>query len=394
MTVRTNIPGATEYVLQEAIGAYVDEEYTNAKKLSGTGIAGADADIDTGTETFVGQLRWKKPLKPVINVASITEPDDGIRTTQSSNFAKYIKTVRTHGAQQVNMQVVVTQQDGLAKIARDFSETRGQDEHDALLSVLKGVAISELLNGAGSGSGATGLGGQTFDNDPEDQRYGMYVDMGLSKLIIDADAAKQGAARAESFLQALGMGWKDYEPNFAYLIVSPKVLASLRSANLVDADRVADGNIQFETIFSGKFRLIVTRANQGLSAAERTAINTGAGVDLVGPETTFIVMPNSLAFNPLTVPNPVGIQRQEASYGGGGTTDVWYRWGYVVHPRGYTWNANEDAFPSNYAYMEVGLGGDDMHPLSGATVTVDHRAAFVRKATSALSLGILPIFHS
>jgi hypothetical protein len=394
MTVRVNVPGATEYVLQEAIGAYSDEAYTNAKKLSGTGIAGADAEIDTSTETFVGQLRWKKPLKPVINVASLTDPADGIRTTQSSNYAKYIKTVRTHGAQQVNMQQVVTQQDGLAKIGRDFAETRGQDEHDAILSVLKGVAISELVNGAASGAGATGLGGQTFDNDPEDQRYGMYVDMGLNKLIIDADAAKQGAARAEAFLQAMGMGWKDYEPTFAYLIVSPKVLASLRSANLVDADRVTDGQMDFETIFSGKFRLIVTRANQGLSAAERTAINTGAGIDLIGTETTFIVMPNSLAFNSLAVPVPVEVQRNAASYSGGGTTDVWYRWGYIVHPRGYSWNANEDAFASNPAYMEVGVGGDEYAPLAGATMIPEGRGAFIRKATSALSLGILPIFHS
>lgn len=394
MTVRTNVPGATEYVLQESIGAYTDEAYTNAKKLSGTGIAGAEAELDTTTETFIGQLRWKKPLKPVINVASLTDPTEGQRTTQSSNFAKYVKSARTHGARQVNMQQVVTQQDGLAKIAKDFSETRAQDEHNAILSVLKGVMISELLNGAASAGGGTGLGGQTFDNDPESMRYGMYVDMGLNKLIADADAAKQGAARAESFLQAMGMGWKDYEPDFAYLVVSPKVLASLRSANLVDEDRVADGMINFETIFSGKFRLIVTRANQGLTSAERTSLNAGAGIDLVGPETTFIVLPNSLAFNGLNVPLPVEIQRNAAAYQGGGTTDVWYRWGYIVHPRGYSWEASEDAFAADADYMEVSADDAAWTSLAAATVGATTKAAFQRKATSALSLGILPIFHS
>ncbi len=394
MTARTNIPGATDSVLQEAISAYSDEAYTNAKKLVGTGIAGAQADIDTNTETFVGQLRWKKPLKPVINVASLTDATAGTKTTQSSNYAKYIKTVRTHGAEQVNMKQVVTQEDGLAKIGRDFAETRTQDEHNALLSVLKGVAISELLNGAGSGSGATGLGGQTFDNNPEDQKYGMYVDMGLNKLIVDADAAKQGAARAEAFLTAMGMGWKDYEPAYAYLVVSPKVLASLRSANLVDETRVTDGMVEFETIFSGKFRLIITRANQGLTSAERTAINTGAGVDLVGPETTFIVMPNSLAFNQLAVPMPVEIGHVPSAFMGGGTTDVWYRWGYIVHPRGYSWYGDEDNFVADADYMQIGTGGSAMRDLSGATVAVGDKGAFVRKATSALTLGILPIFHS
>ena len=238
------------------------------------------------------------------------------------------------------------------------------------------------------------MGGQTFDNDPEDKKYGFYVDLGLNPLIVEADAARQGAARADAFLQALGMGWKDYEPPYAYLIVSPKVLASLRSANLVDSDRVRDGQIEFETIFSGKFRLIITRANQGLSAAERTAINTGAGVDLVAPLTTFIVMPNSLAFNNMAVPLPVEVDRKAAAYQGGGVTDVWYRWGYVVHPRGYTWNGSEDQFASDANYMEIKDSAGDMIPLAGATLDAATRGAFVRNSTSALSLGILPIFHS
>jgi len=394
MPIRTNVTGATDYVLQEALGGYSDEAYTEAKKLSGTGIAGADAEIDVSSETFVGQLRWRKPLKPVINVVSISSATDGTRTTMSTNYAKYIKTVRSHGSQQINMKQVVTQEDGLAKIGRDFAVTRTQDEHNAILSVLKGVMISELLCGAASAGGGTGLGGQTFSNDPEDQKYGFYVDLGSNKLIVDATAAVQGAARAEGFLTAMGMGWKDYEPDFAYLIVSPKTLASLRSANLVDSDKVQDGNIMFETIFSGKFRLITTRANQGLTSAEKTSLNAGAGIDLVGTETTFIVLPNSLAFNEIPVPMPVEIQRNAASYGGGGTTDLWYRWGYVAHPRGYTWEASEDAFASDADYMSVSVDDSTWTTLAAATVGANSKAAFQRKATSALSLGILPIFHS
>ena len=66
MSVKTNLAGATNYVLQEAISAYADEAYTSAKKLSGTGIVGGNSNIDTNTETFIGQIRWEKPLNPVI----------------------------------------------------------------------------------------------------------------------------------------------------------------------------------------------------------------------------------------------------------------------------------------------------------------------------------------
>ena len=165
MTVRTNLSGADNFVLQEAISAYSDEAYTTARKLSGTGIVSGNPLIDTNTETFIGQVRWFKPLNPTINVASLTDSTAGTGTTYSSDYMTYVKTVRTHGATKVNMQQVVTQVDGLAKIGRDFGETRSQDEHNAILAILRGVAMAEVLNGAAAGSGQTGLGGQTFEND-------------------------------------------------------------------------------------------------------------------------------------------------------------------------------------------------------------------------------------
>ncbi|RLA35638.1 MAG: hypothetical protein DRQ64_10615, partial [Gammaproteobacteria bacterium] len=194
--------GATNYVLQGAISAYSDEAYTNAKKLSGTGIVGGNPLIDTNTETYSGTMRWHKPLNAVINVASLTDNTDGSLTSTDTDMLSYIKTVRTHGSEKVNMQEVVTQIDGLAKIGRDFGETKAQDEHNGILAVLRGVALAEAINGAGAGSGATGLGGQTFDNDPTDEKYGFYVDLGADTLIAAPSASVQGAQRAESFLQA------------------------------------------------------------------------------------------------------------------------------------------------------------------------------------------------
>jgi hypothetical protein len=399
MGVRTDVAGATNEVLQEAISAYSDEAYTNARKLSGTGIVGTNEKIDRNTETFIGQVRWDKPLNPAINVASLTDNSDGTKTTTSTDYLRYVKTVRTHGAEKVNMKEVVTQRDGLAKIGRDFGETRAQDEHNALLSVLKGVAISEAINGAAAGSGATGLGGQTFENDPTDSKYGFYVDLGASiKPILAYDNTKasmeQGAQRAEAFLQALGKGWKDYELPYYYLITSPSMMASFRSANLVDQDRVRDGNVDFQTIFDGKFRLISTRATQSLSAAEMTKLNTGAGVDIGGTKISFIVAPGAVAMEPLNVPVPTEIDRDASAYQGGGTTEIWSRWGYILLPAGYSWIGSEDEFPSDVKYQYAVEGGTAKALTSvGSGTLASTTGTFDRKFTSALSLGILPIFH-
>jgi len=394
MAAETNLAGATNEVLQEALSAYSDEAYTNARKLSGTAIVGGNPLIDKKTETFVGQMRWMKPLSANINVASLTDATEGQTTSYSTDYLKYIKTVRTHGAKKVNMKEVVTQHDGLAKIGRDFGETQAQDEHNGVLAVLKGVALSEALNGVAAGSGSAGLGGQTFDNDPSEQKYGFYVDLGSDSPVVAATSAIQGAARAESFLQAMGMAFKDYEPDYAYLITTPEVYASLRSANLVDADRVRDGSIEFTTIFQGKLRLIQTRASQGLTSAELIKLNTGPGVDIVGNKTSFIVMPGALAMEDLTVPMPTEIERKAGTYQGGGETAIWRRWGYVLAPAGYDWVGSEEAFPSDAAYRYVVESGAPKTLSASADLLENVVGTWKRKAASALSLGILPVFHS
>lgn len=396
----TNFTGtAIDYVpdnvvLQSAIGGYTNEAYTNARKLSGTGIVGSNSDINVDTETFTGQLRWRKPLNPSINIASLTDPTEGDTTSYGTDYLKYIKTARTHGAKKINLAEVVTKEDGLAKIGADFGETKAQDEHNAILHVLKGVAISELLNGAAAGTGSAGLGGQTFENDPTNKRYGFYVDLGASKIVTDGGVGNIGAQRATGFLNAFGMAYKDYEPEYAYLVTSPEVYASFRSANLVDADRVTDGNVSFNTIFQGKFRLLQTRASQSLTNSEITKINTGPGVDLVGKKTSFIILPGSIAMNGLNVPVPTEIERKAGAFKGGGTTTIWYRWGYVLAPAGYDWNGEIEEFASNESYMYVVENGVPKALLDATNALADTVGTWGRKFHSALSLGILPVFHS
>jgi hypothetical protein len=394
MTAVTNLTGADNYVLQETISAYADEAYTSAKRLTGTGITVDNDKIDTSTETYVGQVRWFKPLEHIENVASLTDPTPGTTGDEDTDMLKYVKTVRTTGRKKVNMKQVVTQVDGLAKFGRDFAHNRAEGENASLLSVLKGVAISEALNGAAAGSGATGLGGQTFDNNPDDSKYGFYVDLGSAKPVVDASAAVQGAARATGMLNAFGMAYKDYEPPFAYLAISPETLAGFRAANLVDSDKVSEANIDFETIFGGKFRLLLTRANMGFNSAELTKLNTGAGVDIVGTKTSFMILPGSVAFKQLMVPDETEIERDAAAYQGGGTTAVWYRYGYVLAPAGYSWEGSDQAFPSNDAYRGVLTGSTPGALTAAANGLATVAGVWKRKSSSALNLGILPIFHN
>lgn len=378
------------YVLQTAVGTYAQEAYTDAKRLSNTDLVSRNSGIDGSVENFSGQMRWFKPLQAIINIASLVDPTDGVPSNYSSAFLKYIKTVRTAGMYKVNVAEMITGDDGLKRMGTNFATNRMTDEHNAILSVLKGVAISEALRGAGAASGGAGTGGQTFDNDPTVGTYGFYVDLGADPIVTTTGT---GAARIEGLIEGIGMAFKDYEPEYAYLIAAPSLMANLRSANLIGDDRVTDGNIDFESILNGKLRLIQGRSNMSLSAAQLTAINTGAGVDIVGTKTSFIVLPGAIAMEALNVPKPVGVDNDESAYHGGGTTDVWYRWGYVVHPAGYDWRAIDTKFPSDADYMGVTITEASETIVALAGQTGDIQPVWRRKVSSALSLGILPIFH-
>ena len=152
----------------------------------------------------------------------------------------------------------------------------------------------------------------------------------------------------------------------------------------------------FNTIFQGKFRLIQTRADQNMSSAELTKLNTGAGVDINASsvKTSFIVLPGALAMEPLAVPEPVEIDRNASAYKGGGTTTIWHRWGYVLSPAGYDWAGPNDAFPSDSDYKAVMETGVGKVALTAVTTIASAAGVWKRKASSALSLGILPVFHA
>lgn len=378
------------YVVKTAIGAYANERYTLARRLSNSGFVSRNSTINTDDETFTGQMRWRQPMNPVINIASLVDPTDGVPSNFSTAFLNYVKTVRTSGAQKINLTEVVTSEDGLVVFGNNFAETRMTDENNAILAILKGVAISEAMRGASN----TGLGGQTFDNDPTNGKYGFYVDMGNDPIV---SATGAGAGRIQELIEALGMAFKDYEPEFAYLVANPQLMAAIRSANLIDQDRVTDGSIEFESILDGKLRIVKSRVNTSLTPAEMAKINGGNGVDIVGAKTSFICLPGAIAMESVALSAPIGIDTDESAYHGGGTTEAWYRWGYVAHPAGYDWQGPKTKFPSDLNYQAVQVTPDTPVALTDASVTAitinTAKPVWNRATSSALSLGILPIFH-
>lgn len=375
---------ADDKVLQSALGDLTDEAYTSAKKFTGTGIVSGNGTINTGTETYTGQLRWEQPLKATINVGDIASADHGVLTHGAQEMLTYVKTTRAAGSSRKNLERALTQKDGLAKFARDQAEIRSQDEHGSILSVLRGVAVSEIVYGLNNN------GGQTFDNDPESttDKRGFYVDLN-SKLVGNASSSSQGAQRAQSLIDALGMGFKDYEPPYAYLVANPELLADIRSANLVDSDPVQDGNLELETIFQGKFRLIKSRANMQLNATEQGKIDGYSG--LSGSKLSFLILPGAIAFENLQMDEPVGTESSASANKGFGMHQLWFRWGYVAHPAGYSWAGPDNAFvPQNgYDWVKESSTWKTLSTVSGTADT----GIWARKASSVLNLGILPIIH-
>lgn len=364
-------------VIEEVIREYSHEAYTTSKNIHTTGVVGSREGIDGNSESFIGQFRWYKPLTPVVNVASLTDSSDGSMTDISTDLAKYIKTVRTHGAEQINLQQVVSRENGLQKIARDFAQTRMEDEGKAMYAVLQGVAASEVALGDLGGAGNGGI--TDYDTDADTAATGFFIDLNADSPVFgdaatgtaDArklfDASGVGAARGERLFQAIGMGFKDYEPDFMYMVASPETMAQMRSANLVDDTKVTDGELEFSTIFDGKFRLLPTRFGQMFGSPAAGDLNAQS------TKCTFLLKPNSVSFSNIEVPDPVETDRDASAYKGGGKTEIWYRWGYVWHPEGYDWAGAENAFAADSAFKAA--------------------ASWDRKV-SALNLPILPIFHA
>ena len=393
--------------INRAVSAYADQEYTDARRIAGTALVGTDARINGNDEDRYGTIRWDSTLGALnysttqtttdthVNVATETS-DEGLTTDMSTFTAEYIKTVRTHGANQFNVTEVITGRDGaIGKVGRDFGRTRAEDEEAALRAVLRGVIRAELDVGV-----ANAAAGQS-DPDTLDGTKGFYFDVnnkagatnggtaGTAELIGSSTTARTAAAGANLW-EAASYGFSDVEPEFFYLVIQPSVYNELRSANLIDQqDRITDGNIQFETLLGGKFRIIVSRTGLG-AYGTRANVNTGS------TKTSLLMLPGALSMTDVSVPNPVAFDNNESVGRGSGNREAWYRWGYVMHPRGYTWNGSKSAFVNNAdATTRTAQSAIDGYDYSGTVIGtgVGARTSPWGRVENVGNLGILPIFH-
>ena len=359
--------------ISRAISGYSDEAYTNAKKLSTTPLFSNDARISASEEDFYGTVRYYKPLNPVINIATQTSTE-GSKTDISTDVAEYIKTYRTHGADQYLVQQVISGQDGLAKIGRDFGETRAQDEDDAVRSVLRGIAVAEANVGASAVSANVSLTNYTGSS------VGLFKSLGTDGLLGTGTTA---SAKLKPLISLMARAFSDYEAPQYWLFIDPETYIDLRAENLVDDNGPAltNGEVGFETMLSGKIRLFVTRSfgeDVALSTFGSTATIRArvAGATAAASDTVriaYLTLPGVFHMAPAPVVNPVAIDRDESVGTGSGLTEVWYRWSYILHPRGYSWGGSKTAFASNTHYAAA--------------------SAWSRKA-DILNLGIVPVFHN
>ena len=405
--------------IERAVSGYADQKRSDAVKISGTALMGSDARISGSSEDFYGSIRWNKSLGDVAygvspgapgsttNINVPTESDvEGTVTANSTDVAEYIKTARNIGADEYSITQVITQAAGsIATVGAQFGEARARDEDAAVVSVIKGVAAAEVLK-ADSVSTKTIDGGAFGQHDPDslNEAAGFFYDVNSSKAATPAnnvagtgkliDSSAVGGASAKALWEAVAAGYADLEPEFFYLIVQPSVYQDMRSANLLaEADRITDGNLQFDTLFNGMFRIVQSRTNLGNYSTMGTQ-GTTQPVNKGSVKTSLIALPGAISMLDVAQPVPVEFDRDASKGTGSGKSDAWYRWGYVMHPRGYTWSGakafanNSDATASRST--QGAITGYNYEPSNAAQKIV---SPWSRKENVA-NWGLLPIFHA
>ena len=93
----------------------------------------------------------------------------------------------------------------------------------------------------------------------------------------------------------MAAGFGDLEPDFMYLLTDVETFQAIRAANLVDDTPIRDGNVDVQTLLSGKIRLIVSQSLSSHNASGQTNIATGAD------KTSYLMLPGALYQHDLSV---------------------------------------------------------------------------------------------
>ena len=430
--------------IARAISAYGQQAFTDAVRLAGTDLVGGSvtlggSQIVSESEDFYGTIRWDKAADDVaylntgtsisgsktrINIATETATE-GEFSEFEMDVLEYIKTYRTHGAEDFLVTQVLTRRGGaIQKIGENFGRTRAQDADMALVSVLKGVIGAEVRRAKGVGvtdalrtedSGAFGI----REGNMLPETGGFYYDVnyrmaqgaaGTGTLIAPkatgGSTKGAGAITFEEVLKAQTYGFSDVEVPFMYLIVDPRTYLEIQLANLLDEDHVTDGNVQFRTVLGGAYRLMVTRTSLGDFATPASTISTANGyghgsnvtaaraaINSGSTRTSVLARPDSVAFVPMGVNRPVAFDRDESTGRGAGRDEMWMRWGFVMHPYGYTWSGYKGAFARNddlgASVTDAVFGGNSSNKNRGYSGEQNWQ----RKEAPG-NLRVLPIFHA
>ena len=193
--------------IELAIAAYTDEMYTVEKKLHTSALVADDPTISGNGESYIGQLRFHNTISPTFNTPSLTSATDGSFSDISTYLATYIKGAGDIGFNQVNLQNMISQQNGFDKVARDMAEMKAQHRDLAVKNVLRGVAAAEA---------AVGTEGIEFFGDVDTAGKGFYVDInalgefgaaatgsGDARTLIDTSVT--GASAGSRLFRAVGM---------------------------------------------------------------------------------------------------------------------------------------------------------------------------------------------
>lgn len=393
-------------LLARAVSAYAQQEYTDARYLAGSQLLGSDARISVSDEDYFGTIRWDETLgansytqAAVAGATNVNYGEevttDGLTTDFSTAAATYIKSQRNVGASDYNLTQVISRREGaVAKLGSQFGRVRARDEDAALLAVIQGVLNEEVSNTASSGDDRFGqqLGdplrsttGFFFDCNGPNAMETTNTDNASAntgtniRTLIDTSEA--GGKAAKRIFEAMAAGYGDLEPDFMYLITDPETFYDMRIANLLDeGDRITDGNIEFNTLLQGKIRVFVTRTAIGDFSPTPAA---GAAVNGASDKTSLLCLPGSIAMVDLPMVNPVEFDSDASTGRGTGNREAWYRWGYVMHPRGYTWAGSTATFAEN------------ANRTSGSNQNRGYSAgANWNRVEDPGNLGILPIFHA
>ena len=329
--------------LAVAVSAYAQDARADAVQLLGTALVGADSRVTDSGEGFTGTLRFVN-YSDATNVSTQDQTDVTVNSLALSTTTEvYTKTARNTVAEEMSIQNLISKQDAISYLGSRFGAVRARNEDSQLLSIIKMVGDHVAGTNALTTLGVVNTFGYTLGS-------------------ATADLIGTTAATAlNNVLDAMSAIANDNEAPFYYLVISPSIYNSIRKLNLIDTATLVENNVTFSTLLSGKIRLVVTRSTTSAS------LPTGFGA-------SYLVTPGAVHYSNIAQVNPTAVERNEFAGNGSGKVSVFYRWGNIMHPKGYSFTKT----------AITGFATNADFELSSNWTTI---------ATNVNQTGIFPIYH-